>query len=108
MVGKLDTIPAKIIIEIPLPIPFTEIWSPSHMTRATVTLKNQLRQIKSSLSVRIRNGKYVDGDWSHEKETLVETLADLEPHEFIEKVVYENMLASVELDAWIVEKARNL
>ena len=76
--------------------------------KATVTLKNQLRQIKSSLSVRIRNGKYVDGDWSHEKETLVETLADLEPHEFIEKVVYENMLASVELDAWIVEKARNL
>lgn len=76
--------------------------------KASATLKNQLRQIKSSLTVRIRKGKYEDGDWSHEKETLIETLADLELYEFIEKVVYENILASAELDAWIVEKARSL
>ena len=30
--GSVETIPAKIIIEIPLPIPFVEIWSPSHIT----------------------------------------------------------------------------
>lgn len=76
--------------------------------KATSVLKNQLRQIKSSLAVRKRKGKYVEGDWNYEKETLVETISDLEPFEFIEKVVYEKMLSSAKLDAWIVEEAQAL
>ena len=30
--GREETIPAKMIMEIPFPIPLTEIWSPNHMT----------------------------------------------------------------------------
>ena len=30
--GNLDTIPIKIIIETPLPIPLLVIWSPSHIS----------------------------------------------------------------------------
>ena len=32
--GNLDTIPIKIIIETPLPIPLLVIWSPSHISNA--------------------------------------------------------------------------
>ena len=37
-----------------------------------------------------------------------ETIAELQPYEFIEKVVYVNMLDSVEFNNWIIGKIKEL
>jgi len=70
-------------------------------SKATKSLKNQVRYIKSSVNVRKRHGLYEDGDWSIEKETIQETIDSLQPFEFIEKIVYEKMLNSQEFNEWI-------
>lgn len=75
---------------------------------ATSALKRQVRQIKSSITVRKRLGQYTDGDWDFEKETLIETITDMKDYEFIEKVVYDSMLDSADFDAWLVNEARKI
>ena len=37
--GKELTMPAKMIIEIPFPIPLTDIWSPNHITSMPPAIK---------------------------------------------------------------------
>ena len=70
-------------------------------SKATKSLKNQVRYIISSVNVRKRRGLYEDGDWSIEKETIQETIDSLQPFEFIEKIVYEKILDSQEFNEWI-------
>ena len=70
-------------------------------SKATKSLKNQVRYIISSVNVRKRHGLYEDGDWSIEKETIQETIDSLQPFEFIEKIVYGKILDSQEFNEWI-------
>ena len=76
--------------------------------KATTVLKTQIRQIQSTVKVRKAHGNYEEGIWDFEKETIRETISELKPYEFIEKVVYENMLDSVEFNNWIIGKLSSL
>lgn len=50
----------------------------------------------------------MEGVWDFEKDTIRETIAELQPYEFIEKVVYDNMLNSVEFNNWIIGIIKDL
>lgn len=76
--------------------------------KASNVLKTQIRQIQSTVKVRKARGHYVEGVWDFEKDTIRETIAELQPYEFIEKVVYENMLNSVEFNNWIIGIIKDL
>jgi len=75
-------------------------------SKATKSLKNQVRYILNSVNVRKRHGQYKYGDWSFEKEIIQETIDSLLSFEFIEKIVYETMLDSQVFEEWIVKETK--
>jgi hypothetical protein len=76
--------------------------------KATTVLKTQIRQIQSTVKVRKAYGCFEEDVWDFEKETIRETITKLQPYEFIEKVVYENMLDSMEFNNWIIGIIKDL
>ena len=66
------------------------------------SLGMNLSYYKSLVKTRRKRGQYVEGDWDFKRETMQETISSLSFHEFIEKVVYENMLTSKDFSDWIV------
>jgi hypothetical protein len=60
--GKPETIPAKIIIEIPLPIPFSVICSPNHIKN---NMERGQRRITVNYAKRQQGRKMVGGQSSY-------------------------------------------
>lgn len=76
--------------------------------KASSTLKIQIRRIISSVKVRKRSGKYTEGDWGFERAVMNENILLLSSHEFIERIVYENMLDSDEFNVWLVDQLNKI